>query len=137
MPRKKKELTDVTKEESAKFVDQDSEFISGLLEATKLAKLESDDFKLDFSEDEINLPEPIPVRQATPKRKPAYLPGDHFYLYFGHKRVKGKWKVRGSFAKLTKETKQIERKDGEIVTVHIRKQSNPSKAWLARKKDAA
>ena len=137
MPRKKKELTDVTKEEAAPIIDQDAEFISDLLEATKLAKIESDEFKLDFTEEEVNLPEAIPVRKAAPKRKPAYLPGDHFYLYFGQKRVKGKWRVRGSFAKLTEKTKEIEMKDGEVITVRIRKQSNPSKTWLARQKDAA
>lgn len=135
MPRKKKEVADVT--EVAPIIDQDAEFISGLLEATKLAKIESDEFKLDFTEEEVNLPEAIPVRKAAPKRKPAYLPGDHFYLYFGHKRVKGKWRVRGSFSKLTDQTKEIEKKDGEIITVHIRKQSNPSKSWIARQKNAA
>ena len=135
MPRKKKEIADVT--EVAPIIDQDAEFISGLLDATKRAKIESDEFKLDFSEEEVNLPSPVEVRKVPPKRKPAYLPGDHFYLYFGQKRVNGKWRVRGSFAKLTDKTKEIEKKDGEIITVHIRKQSNPSKSWIARQKNAA
>ena len=142
MPRKKKELADVT--------DQDTEFISGLLEATELAKKEN--LTLDFTEEEINLPRPVEVKKHNPsgkKPKPRYLLGDRFYTYMGYKRVKGKWHGSGSFMKITDKTKKVEKSvlvDGELTTitevVRIRKQSNPSKTWLARqegpwKKDAA
>lgn len=144
MPRKKKEA----------IIDFESEFIKGIADATERAGLE--DLSLKFTPEEINLPEPIDARKplmdealqaagTVKKSKPRYVRGDKFYLYLDQRRVKGKWRGAGQFMKITGETKTIERtlldEDGyefvEQIEVQIRKQSKPSKAWLARHKDAA
>jgi len=69
-----------------------------------------------FDEEDTQLPVAQPfqphrkVRAATPdeiakqkegkKSKPRFVFGDHFYRFIGHKRVNGKWRVRG-VAKVT------------------------------------
>lgn len=153
MGRKKKEiLIDV---ETA-GLDFEGEFIASLNEQTKLAKLE--DLDLKFSPEEINLPEPIDTRTAEDiraagtvrKSKPRYVRGDRFYLYLGQKRVNGKWRGAVEHVRITEEEKTVEvltkvwdAEKQEVVKkyvnvdVRVRKQSKPSKAYLARQKEAA
>lgn len=149
MARKKKEI----------IVDQEADFIASLKDEAMRDGLE--DLSLKFSAEEINLPEPIVIRNpglsdvdgalqaaaSKPKSKPRYVPGNRFYLYLGQKRVKGKWKGAVEHVRVTEEEKTVDvltkvwnSERGEVVKkyvptdVRVRKESRQSKAFIERER---